>query len=205
MQYRHAALIIAFASLSLSAPRSYADDPLGLYIGGALGTSNVRVDDSVFGNGQGFDAHRDGWKLLLGMRPISLVGAELDYMDFGTTHFTTQPSSFGTALRGEAHPKAAALFGLLYAPIPVPLLDVYGKVGVARLQTDINATSFCAVPPCVVTAVAPFALSRSNARLAYGAGVQFKFDFFAARVEYERINSSTGDPDLASIGVTWSF
>ena len=94
---------------------------------------------------------------------------------------------------------------MIYAPIPVPLLDVYAKLGVARLQMDVDATTFCALPPCVAMASAPFAFDRTNAHLAYGAGAQFKFSGFAARVEYERINAASGDPDLTSVGITWSF
>jgi Outer membrane protein beta-barrel domain len=206
MQYIRMALSVVFVTGSIFAHRVYAaGDPLGLYVGAALGQSNVRVDESVFGGPPGVDAHRDAWKLLLGLRPISLLGAELDYMDFGRAKFLGPPNFLGTALRGDAHPKATALFGVIYAPIPVPLLDVYAKAGVARLQTDINANSFCSLPPCAVTTTAPFALNRSDARLAYGAGVQFRFAAFAARLEYERIDASSGDPDITSFGLTWSF
>jgi opacity protein-like surface antigen len=205
MRYARAALVMALGLGPLCASSALADDLIGLYVGGGLGTSNVRVDDSVLGSGQGFDAHKDGWKLLLGVRPISLVGAEVEYIDFGTAHFVTPTDSFGLAQRGEAHPKAAAAFGVIYAPIPIPLLDVFGKIGVARLQMDVNATTFCAVSPCVAIASPPFAFNRTNARIAYGAGAQFKFSGFAARLEYERVNATTGDPDLMSIGITWSF
>lgn len=205
MKYARIALFAALALGPSFAQRAYAvDDPLGLYVGGALGQSDVRIDGSVLGP-PGFAAHRDAWKLLLGLRPIALLGAELDYMDFGRARFVGSPSAFGTALRADSHPKATSLFGVIYAPLPVPLLDVYAKAGVARLQTVVNADSFCAVAPCVVTATAPFALNRTDARLAYGAGVQVKFSAFAARFEYERISAGTGDPELASLGITWSF
>jgi hypothetical protein len=206
MRYPGMVLFAALAIGSSLAQRVYAaDDPLGLYVGAALGQSEVRVDESVFGGPPGFNAHRDAWKLLVGLRPISLLGAELDYMDFGRARFVAPPNSLGSALRADAHPKAATLFGIIYAPIPVPLLDVYAKAGIARLQTAVNANVYCAVSPCVVTAVAPLVLRRTDAEFAYGAGVQFKFAAFAARLEYERINASTGDPDLTSFGITWSF
>jgi hypothetical protein len=205
MRYARAALVMAVSLGPVSATCVLADDLIGFYVGGGLGTSNVRVDDSVLGSGQGFAAHKDGWKLLAGVRPISLVGAEVEYIDFGTAHFVTPTDAFGDARRGEAHPKAAAAFGVIYAPIPIPLLDVFGKVGVARLQMDVNATTFCAASACVVTAVAPLAFNRTNVRPAYGAGAQFKFSGFGVRVEYERVNTTAGDPDLASVGITWSF
>jgi hypothetical protein len=206
MQYARMVLFVALVTGSSLAQRVYAaEDPLGLYVGAALGQSEVRVDESVFGGPPSFDAHRDAWKLLLGLRPISLLGAELDYMDFGQARFVGPPNSLGSALRADSHPKATTLFGIIYAPIPVPLLDVYAKAGIARLQTSVNATVYCAASPCVVTATAPLALRRTDVEFAYGAGVQFKFAAFAARLEYERINASTGDPDLTSIGITWSF
>ena len=206
MQYGRMTLFAALAIGSSFAHRVHAvDDPLGLYVGGALGQSDVRADRSVFGGQAGFAAHRDGWKLLLGLRPISLLGAELDYMDFGHARFAGPVSSLGTALRADAHPKATALFGVIYAPIPVPLFDVYAKAGIARLQTEVNASSFCAASPCVVTTTAPLALNRTDVRFAYGGGMQIKFAAFAGRLEYERINAGTGDPDLASFGITWSF
>jgi opacity protein-like surface antigen len=206
VQYARIALIAALVIGSILAQRVYAaGDPLGLYVGAGLGQSEVRVDGSVFDGPSGFDAHRDAWKLLVGLRPIALFGAELDYMDFGHARFAGPPNSLGSALRGDSHPKAGTLFGIIYAPIPVPLLDIYAKAGVARLQTSINENVYCAASPCVATAVAPIALHRTDAEFAYGAGVQFRFAAFAARLEYERIHASTGDPDLTAFGITWSF
>jgi Outer membrane protein beta-barrel domain len=205
MQYARIALFVALVIGSIDRRVHAADDPLGLYVGASLGQSVVRVDESVVGGPPGFDAHRDGWKLLVGLRPIALLGAELDYMDFGHARFVGPPNLLGSAVRADSHPKATTLFGVIYAPIPVPLLDVYAKAGIARLQTSVNADTYCAVSPCVVTATAPLALSRTDAQFAYGAGVQFKFAAFAARLEYERINAGTGDPDLTSLGITWSF
>jgi hypothetical protein len=161
MQYARIALFGALALAATFAHRAHAGgDPLGLYVGGALGQSDVRAEESVFGGPPGFAAHRNAWKLLLGLRPISLLGAELDYLDFGHARFSSPLNSFGNALRIDAHPKATAIFGVIYAPIPIPLLDVYAKAGVARLQTDVTAGSFCAMSPCVVTTTAPLALNE---------------------------------------------
>jgi len=90
-------------------------------------------------------------------------------------------------------------------PIPVPFLDVYGKVGVARLRTDVNGMItglFCPVgaPNCGTIAV-----SRTDTDLAYGAGVQVKFTSAAVRAEYARINSSNSSTDMLSPGLTWTL
>lgn len=42
------------------------------YLQELLGTDPAALSD-----------HDNGWKLLIGMRPISFTGAELEYIDFG--------------------------------------------------------------------------------------------------------------------------
>jgi hypothetical protein len=208
MPYGRIALLAAWALGSSFAHRAHAlDDPFGFYVGGALGLANVRADETAFGGPLEFKQRHNAWQVLLGLRPIPLVGAELEYLDFGHPHAETSlPNAINTGVRTDAHPRATALFGVIYAPIPVPLLDIYGKLGVARLRTAVNASLYCTAGPCGVgTFVAPFALSRTDTRLAYGAGMQFRFAAFAGRMEYERINSGGGDPDLVSLGFTWSF
>ena len=75
------------------------------------------------------------------------------------------------------------------------MIDVYGKLGMARLQT--NTTVCCSL--------SPYTLSSSNTDFAYGLGAQVKFSNIALRVEYERISDRGGDPDLLDVGVTWTF
>jgi hypothetical protein len=128
-----------------------AADLLGFYAGAAVGQSNVRANQVAFafppgandGTPLGFNEHATGWKVLTGIRPISLMGAELEYVDFG--HPSAQ-MPFGNLLgtQADAHPRAATLSGLLYAPLPLPVLDLYGKVGVSRLHTEVHANVVCA-------------------------------------------------------------
>jgi hypothetical protein len=103
--------------------------------------------------------------------------------------------------------KAGAAFGVFYVPMPVPLLDVYGKAGLARVQTTIDATAGlgCFPPLLCPLAGGDFKRYRTDSRFAYGAGVQVKPGRFAIRAEYERISTNTGDPDLLSLGATWTF
>ncbi len=44
-----------------------------------------------------------------------------------------------------------------------------------------------------------------NTNFAYGAGLQGKIGALAIRAEYERISASGGNPDIISLGVTWTF
>jgi opacity protein-like surface antigen len=202
MNTRFAVIAALAAGLALASQSVRAEDPLGFYLGGAIGQANVRLDQSVSATATSFDEHHSGWKAMIGVRPISVVGAELEYIDFGKPN-TTNTSATGTT-QTEAQSKAAALFGMVYLPLPVPFLDVFGKAGYARLQTTADVVGVqCVVgaPNCGTL----FALNRTDARLAYGAGAQLKFASIAIRAEYERIHASTGDPDMLSLGLTWGF
>lgn len=202
MNTRFAVIAVLATGLALANHSARAEDPLGFYLGGAIGQANVRLDQSVSATATNFDEHHSGWKAMVGLRPISVVGAELEYIDFGKPN-TTNTSATGTT-QTEAQSKAAALFGMVYLPLPVPFLDVFGKAGYARLQTTADVVGV----QCVVGAAncgTLFALNRTDARLAYGAGAQLKFASIAIRAEYERIHASTGDPDMLSLGLTWGF
>ena len=199
---RFAVIAALAAGLALASQSALAADPLGFYLGGAIGQANVRLDQSVSDTATSFDEHHSGWKAMIGFRPISVVGAELEYIDFGKPN-TTNTSATGTT-QTEAQSKAAALFGMVYLPLPVPFLDVFGKAGYSRLQTTADVVGI----QCMSGAEHCgnlFALNRTDARLAYGAGAQLKFASVAIRAEYERIDASTGDPDMLSLGLTWGF
>jgi hypothetical protein len=168
-----------------------AADLLGLYIGGAMGGSTVRVDQSLTGTSNDVTERHTGWK--------AMVGAELEYLDFGNPGYTSGPAT------GVVDSKAVALFGLLYAPIPLPVFDLYGKLGVARLQTDVNGHEYGLLCPPGVPNCGTMAVSRHDAGVGYGAGVQFKFAAAAVRAEYERVSTSSSSPDMFSLGLTWTF
>jgi hypothetical protein len=190
--------------LAYPSGRLGAQDLLGLYIGGALGQS--RVDTTaleVFGDiapmahTQDIDKTHAAFKAMLGTRPISLVGAEIDYIDFG------QPSGNLFGNPANVSIKGAAAFGVLY--LPVPILDVYLKAGVARLESTVNG-SICSPCACgLQNCRYSFRLNRTNTSGVGGAGAQYRFGSWAVRAEYERFNAGGGNPSLLSAGITWSF
>jgi hypothetical protein len=90
-------------------------------------------------------------------------------------------------------------------PVPIPLVDIYGKAGVARLQTDVTTfVASCSTPPCA-TPPNYFRENKTDNRFAYGVGVQSKYWGIAFRAEYERISSPYGDPDALTVSATWTF
>jgi len=194
-----------------------ADDLLGMYVGGSVGQSHLRANQLDFIGPYppnpspapvSVSKSATGWKVFAGLRPISLVGAELAYTDFGHPMASQgPPAGFGLAYNAALRSKAATAFGIVYAPIPIPILDVYAKAGVARLQTSVDAAGAFGCWSPLTCAAYPVAVRRdqTDARFAYGAGIQAKLSAIGIRLEYERISVSGGDPDLLSIGVTWTF
>ena len=176
--------LTACASLCLLAVAAQAD-PIGLYIGAGVGEADVKVDEI------NFSENHSGYKILVGLRPIPVVGGELEYVDFG------HPSAFiASGATADAELRGSALFGVLYLPLPVPTLDLYAKVGLARLQASGSAHQGNAEL---------FRFDETNTKVAFGAGAQFKFAAFAVRGEYEQFSSEIGDPSFWSIALTWSF
>jgi Outer membrane protein beta-barrel domain len=197
-------IVTAVALLALPCGTAMADDLLGMYVGGAIGQGQIAAGASypTIANpypGE-FKENHSAFKVMIGIRPISLVGAELAYIDFG------HPRGDIFAYPANSSLKGTAAFGVLY--LPVPVMDLYVKAGIARLQSTLSGfypvgDNIC-VPgePC---GTAPFQLNRSNTSGAGGVGVQYKFDSWALRAEYERFNAAGGNPNLVSAGITWTF
>jgi hypothetical protein len=200
------AVLTAIAACGISAAAS-ADNLLGFYVGAGAGESQIRSDDSRYGYPGYFDDYQTAWQGFVGIRPISLIGVEATYIDFGQPYRHHGAYDYNVS-GSDSHPTAAALFGVGYVPIPIPFIDVFGKAGVARLST--NLTDFVQQPctnnsPCP-NFVPTFRHQVTDTRFAYGVGVQSRFPFgLTIRGEYERISSSFGDPDALIVSVLWQF
>ena len=108
----------------------------------------------------------------------------------------------------EVGAKAGTLSTLGFLPLPIPFLDVYGRLGVARLHestAEVGLTPFLC--PLGIPVCGPSRLNISNRTTnnVYGAGVQGKIGLLGIRVEYERIAASSENPRIASLGVSWKF
>jgi opacity protein-like surface antigen len=167
----------------------------GLYLGAGVGYSTVRSDDPAFGLPGSLNDTEFAWKLIAGVRPIPFAGAEFEYIDFGHPNHDVGINGINNSGL-DSHPRAEVLYGVGYLPLPVPTFDVFGKLGVAELQTDV--TTFEGTSQF-------FRQNESNTRLAYGVGVQSKAWGISFRAEYERISSQFGDPDAVTVSATWSF
>jgi hypothetical protein len=208
---------LAIATLALllqPSGNAIAGNLLGLYVGGAVGQGEVaaNVPNPFVPNpfiahvpvpaSDSFKADHSAFKVMVGLRPIPMLGAELSYLDLGNP----TGSLFG-------HPASASMkgisgFGVIYLPIPV--IDVFAKAGAARIQSTVSGYAPNGIPdficlPNIPCGTSPFREDRTNTNFAAGAGAQFKFGGWAVRAEYERFSVASENPHLLSLGLTWSF
>jgi opacity protein-like surface antigen len=194
--------LVALVLLAHPSANIFADDLLGLYVGGAVGQAHLETSVSqVFADvtsatqTEDIDKSHAAFKVMMGIRPISLLGAEIEYMDFGESSGNLFGNPANISMKG------AAAFGVLY--LPVPLVDVFLKAGLARLAGTANG-SICS--PCACDICRDyFQLDRTNTSGAGGIGIQYRFGSWAVRGEYERFNAAGGNPNVLSAGVTWTF
>jgi opacity protein-like surface antigen len=204
--------LVALAAWGASTAAMAADDPfglynpIGLYFGGGVGESTIRSDDPPYGFPAYYNDHETAWKAIIGVRPISFVGAEVEYIDFGEPGHHN--GYYDVNYYGyDSHPRAPVLFGVGYLPSPLPYVDVYGKAGVARLKMTLNSyqsTTCAGTNPCPDILVGRSDVTQT--KFAWGAGVSSRLPLgFTVRAEYERIASPYGDPDAFTIGALWTF
>jgi len=172
--------------LTLSTAAS-ADDLLGLYVGAGVGQSTLKQDNYQI------DSHATGWKVLAGWRPLSFLGAEIEYANLGSKNVTYQFTN--QHISTDAH--ATAVFALGYLPVPLPWIDVYGKLGAVRVQNNTTATNLGGLVPVIT--------DNTRTSIAWGAGLQFKLGMPAVRVEYERFAGEQGNDSLLTAALTLNF
>jgi len=211
--HRFALVAAAFSLVSFSAsPRAHAADPLGFYVGAAYGQAHITAAPVSAPDGFGGTVllgppvfTHSAYQIMLGVRPISFLGAEVTYMDFGQRSWP--PAQAGVLVKsGQASQKGEGAFAVLY--LPVSVVDIYLKAGVSRMTTDLSAiyeyfgVDNCAFAPCQHISIAH---NTTHTGFAPGAGLQWKLGDWGFRAEYERFSAAGGNPSLSAIGVAWSL
>jgi len=171
--------IVLLAASCLPVGAALADEDsgqYGLYAGGSIGPSSERFRADAYS----LRAQNTGYQAALGFRPINLFAAELDYVNFGR--------AYGGVNYADTDGVGVSALGFL----PIPLVDVFGRVGVTNLRTDVSS---------------PYqSFHRSGADLSYGIGAGMHWGSLGARVEYQRFDLSIASTmSLTSVGITWTF
>jgi opacity protein-like surface antigen len=188
-------VIVAVILIAMPFRLSRAEDLLGLYVGAAAGQSRVQATAP---DAADFRENHSAFKVVVGIRPVSLVGAEIAYNDFGHPSRQTGIEIADVKMKGES------AFGVLY--LPVPIVDVFVKGGLARIDSTASTNIVCLANVCPETLIAtPKPERRTNVGFAGGAGAQFKMGSLSVRGEYERFNAAGGNPSLLTVGIIWRF
>jgi outer membrane immunogenic protein len=165
--------ILLIPVLTLAAGSAHAAGLFGTGVYAGAGLMRASIDNLA---DTGFDIHNTSFKALAGAR-ISLLGAEVDYY-----HLGSESRNFGNLGNVDANARAFAAYAVGYLPIPLPLIDVYGKLGLDRWQLSGSSPD-----PSL------FRLSDSGTQIAWGVGAQAHFGHLAGRLEYERLSMSNTD------------
>lgn len=203
MQRLEVWMVVASLGVGCASAALADEDSSGLYAGGSLGVADVRSNGYANVDYYGFDRTHAAWKLFTGIRPLSPLGLEAEFIDFGNPR-TGAAYSYRQA---SSQAKAGAVFAVGYLPVPLPLIDLFAKVGIARLDqnTTVDYPATCVVGHACAQYFGVFRQNVWTTAVAYGGGLQGKFGALAVRAEYERISGNSGQPDIISMGVSWTF
>jgi hypothetical protein len=167
-------ILPALLGLMLVTAAHAAND--GFYVGGDMGRANVAYDPYTFN----LSGPNVGYDLAVGYRPFDALAGELSYTSFGRA--TSGPYYVDTS--------AVGLFALGF--LPVPVVDLYGRLGLADWRTGANSPGY--------------SFTRTGADVAYGVGGGMHFGSITVRLEYTRFTvSHANDIDLASVGLIWTL
>lgn len=155
-------------ALCAASPAAFARDPAlaGPYIGASIGDSTVQFKDDE--TRQEFDADDTGYKVTAGYRIIDWVAVELNYTDFG------KPVDRIFGIDMEANYTAVSVSALGMLPLGSNF-DLFGRLGVARLDSDFRARGFSG------------SVSDKSTEPLVGIGAQFRSSNLAIRLEFEGI------------------
>lgn len=174
--------LMAMGGLGLAAAPAHAQVPgIDFYVGGGIGQSDADTSAAEL-DIDDFDAKDMSWKLFTGIR-AAMFGAELEYINFGTA------DGEDAGLDYDVDYKGLGAYGMFYVPLPVPVLDIYLKAGLAKVDVDIDAEDF----------------SDDDTKFSYGGGVKLNLGSLSIRGEYQRFKFEELDPSLLSLSLQYTF
>ncbi len=179
--------LLCFAGLSQAADN-------GFYLGVGAVDSEYNLDNP--GDAEPFDDSDNGFKVIVGFRPLEHFGVEANYIDHGDAvvpagiaclEFFTDPCPAATNLSATT----TSVFAVGYLPLPV--IDLFAKVGATSWQFEGSSPGFPG-----------FDIDDDDVEFAYGVGIQARFGSLGVRAEYERF-PIIEDEELGTISVSFTY
>lgn len=193
-------LLFTAAFLNMPGSPTHASEPTLLYAGAAAGQS--RLDDS-----EDF-----AWAALIGTRPLTALGAELQYVNLGhASSSISVQKPYPTTLSRDAQARGTAVFAVAYVPLPISNLDVDVKAGLSRLDVAKSQVLMpIPVDTCLQLPLPPnpgctYRVHQTNINFAWGAGIQMHISHVVLRADFERFLVVGDHASLLSLGVAWAF
>jgi OmpA-like transmembrane domain len=176
--------LILLAALVLGAGTAHAENGF-FYLGAGVVRNSLSDITSIGGLPE---LKNTSWKAYAGVRPLNWLAAEADYIDLGSSSGTNTAGSSGTT-----NGSAFAAYAVGFLPIPLPIVDIFGKAGFARWKYDGSVT---------LLGSAATGFSTNGTDFAWGIGVQAHISLVGARLEYENFNvPNTSGARVASLSV----
>ncbi len=194
-------------------------NPLGLYVGAGVGRSTINQTqiDEYGDYFHHIDGEPLGWNAVIGVRPLPILGAEAEYIDFGDKRLGAGAPYLVDGdtqqfLGGDSHDRAAAVFAVGYLPLPIPWVEPFAKLGWGQIWEHDNSSGIYNNVIVNGARVGRASVSQSShpSGAAYGGGLQFHFSQLGVRAQFERISGSRSfggwnNPQLLSVGLNWTF
>jgi hypothetical protein len=186
---RNLLIAATLASGALGATAAHAQLLPDAYVG--AGVSRARMDD-IFGSGRNFDLNNTAWKAFIGVKPLPFLGVEANYMDLGSE--SRRFGFAGFSDRGHVDAHAFSAFAVGFVPLPLPIVDIFGKAGFARWNLNGHTDSSL------------FAIDDHGTDFAWGGGAQARLGALGLRLVYEQFNvRNTDGVKAVSFDVSWHF
>ena len=174
-------LVLALSVLLFATVAPAADN--GVYIGAGITQTNVEIDEIDL------DENDNGFKALVGFRPLDWLAIEANYVDFGQV-------SIGDPAIAEVEFEAKGIDAFVLGLVDFTVIDLFAKVGVVSWDADLTLRGLGENDEA----------SEDGTDLAYGLGIQARFGSLGARLEAERFDIEDTDAfDVYSLSVFWTF
>lgn len=167
----------------------------GIYLGAGATQSEYGLENPL--GADPFDDQDNGYKLIVGFRPLDNFGIEANYIDHGDATLPTGIACiqlFNTPCPDTVKVNARTLSAFAVGYLDFPLVDLFAKAGASAWQFDARSTP----------AFPAFDINEDDADFAWGLGVQARFGSLGARLEYEQFNIIE-DEKLGTISLSFTY
>src|SRR6185312_2420833 len=135
--------LILLTILVLGPTAASAENGL-FYLGAGVTHSSLTVAINnyvVFGNIP-TDLKNHSWTAFAGVRPLKWLAAEAEYIDLGSGNLKYPEFTISSSTLGPTHGNAWAVYAVGFLPVPLPVVEFYGKLGVARWKLNSTFTTY---------------------------------------------------------------